>query len=278
MSTQKQKEWKANQSKLPQVEGEPSSEFRDSSLDWPGGGCVSKHSMSIAIPKHVAVIMDGNGRWARQRGWPRSRGHLEGARAVRECVEACLEMGIKFLTLYAFSSDNWRRPKEEVDTLMSLLRRFLKDYTREMKGRGVKLQAIGRLSELPKNCQEQLQEAMETTRLNNRLTTILAVNYSSRIEIVDAARNVLRDVQTGRLDPETLNPELFQRYLYTSSWPDPDLLIRTSGELRISNFLLWQLSYTEIYVTEKLWPDFGKGDLWQAVEEFGKRQRRYGGV
>ncbi len=278
MSPRKEKEWKALESRSRRVAEPPSSEFRGSGVVWPGASGVSKHSMSIAIPKHVAVIMDGNGRWARQRGWPRSRGHLEGAKAVRECVEACLEMGIMFLTLYAFSSDNWRRPKAEVDTLMSLLRRFLKDYTREMKGRGVKLEAIGRLSELPTSCQEQLYEAIETTRLNDRLTTILAVNYSSRIEIVDAIRNLLRDVQAGRLDPETLNPELFQQYLYTSSWPDPDLLIRTSGELRISNFLLWQLSYTEIYVSEKFWPDFGKADLRQAVEEFGKRRRRYGGV
>jgi undecaprenyl diphosphate synthase len=234
--------------------------------------------MISSRPRHVAIIMDGNGRWAQERGWPRSRGHLEGAKAVRECVEGCLELGIMFLTLYAFSSDNWRRPKEEVDTLMGLLRRFLKDYTRDMKGRGVKLQAIGRLSELPANCQDELREAIESTRHNDRLTAILAVNYSSRLEIIDAVRKVVADVQTGRLAPEQIDPEKFQRYLYTSSWPDPDLLIRTSGELRISNFLLWQLSYTEIYVTEKFWPDFKKADLSKAVEEFGRRRRRYGGV
>jgi undecaprenyl diphosphate synthase len=234
--------------------------------------------MAIQAPKHVAVIMDGNGRWARQRGWPRSRGHLEGAKAVRECVEACLELGIAYLTLYAFSSDNWRRPKKEIDTLMGLLRRFLRDYTKEMKSRGVKLRAIGRLSELPKDCQEQLSEAIASTQHNDRLTTILAVNYGSRIEIVDAVRRVLDEVRAGKIDQDRLNPEIFRRYLYTSEWPDPDLLIRTSGELRISNFLLWQLSYTEIYVTEKFWPDFNKSELSKAVEEFSRRKRRYGGL
>jgi undecaprenyl diphosphate synthase len=235
-------------------------------------------TMAIQVPRHVAIIMDGNGRWARQRGWPRSRGHLEGAKSVRECVEGCLDLGIEFLTLYAFSTDNWQRPKAEIDTLMGLLRKFLKDYTEQLRDRGVKLEAIGRLAELPADCQEQLREAIEATARNEKLTTILAVNYGGRTEIVDSVKKIIHDVQAGELKPEAIDPELFRRYLYTSKWPDPDLLIRTSGEMRVSNFLLWQVSYTEIFVTNKLWPDFKKQDLCDAVEEFSKRQRRYGGV
>jgi undecaprenyl diphosphate synthase len=230
------------------------------------------------IPKHVAVIMDGNGRWAKERGWPRSRGHLEGAKAVRECMQGCLDLGIEYLTLYAFSMDNWQRPKEEVDTLMGLLKRFLKEYTREMKQHGVRVQAIGRLWELPKDCQEQLQGAIHSTAHNTRLTTILAVNYSGRGEIIDAVKQVLADVERGRLQKEQLDPEVFQRYLYTSRWPDPDLLIRTSGEMRVSDFLLWQVSYTEFFSLQKYWPDFTREDMRLAVEAYMKRQRRYGGV
>jgi undecaprenyl diphosphate synthase len=230
------------------------------------------------VPKHVAVIMDGNGRWARQRGWPRSRGHLEGAKAVRECVEGCLSLGIEYLTLYAFSTDNWQRPKEEVDTLMGLLQKFLRDYVKEMQPRGVRLTAIGRLQELPLACQHQLRCAMEETAQNERLTTILAVNYSGRTEIVDCVRRLATEVSEGRLSVPEINSEKFHEYLYTRDWPDPDLLIRTSGEMRISNFLLWQLSYTEMYVTEQLWPDFKRQDLLAAVAEYGRRQRRYGGL
>jgi len=230
------------------------------------------------VPKHVAIIMDGNGRWARQRGWPRSRGHLEGAKAVKACVEACLELGILYLTLYAFSTENWQRPKEEVDTLMGLLRKFLRDYTRDLAGQGIQLQAIGRLTELPEDCQEQLREAIAQTANNHKLTTILAINYSGRAEIVDGIKRVAREVKADRLDPDELTAEKFSQYLYTHQWPDPDLLIRTSGEMRISNFLLWQLSYTEMYVTQTLWPDFKRADLVEAIAEFNRRQRRYGGV
>jgi undecaprenyl diphosphate synthase len=230
------------------------------------------------VPKHVAIIMDGNGRWARQRGWPRSRGHLEGAKAVKACVETCLELGVQYLTLYAFSTENWQRPKEEVDTLMGLLRKFLRDYTRDLAGRGIRLQAIGRLAELPEDCQEELREAITQTANNYKLTTILAVNYSGRTEIIDGIKRVVQEVKANRLDPNELTAEKFSQFLYTSSWPDPDLLIRTSGEMRISNFLLWQLSYTEMYVTGTLWPDFKREDLLGAVAEYGRRQRRYGGV
>jgi undecaprenyl diphosphate synthase len=189
-----------------------------------------------------------------------------------------LDLGIEFLTLFAFSTDNWQRPKEEVDSLMGLLRKFLKDYTEQLGDRGVKLEAIGRLADLPASCQEQLSEAIEATAQNEKLTTILAVNYGGRTEIVDSVRKIIRDVQAGQLKPDAIDPELFRRYLYTSKWPDPDLLIRTSGEMRVSNFLLWQVSYTEIFVTKKLWPDFKRQDLYDAVEEFSKRQRRYGRV
>ena len=234
--------------------------------------------MSTKYPKHIAVIMDGNGRWARQRGLPRSRGHLEGANSARQCVEACLEIGVEYLTLYTFSTENWRRPKEEIDTLMGLLQKFLKDYTADLCRRSVKLEAIGRLQEIPPGVQRQLRESIRATADGKNLTTILAVNYSGRTEIVDATKQIVDEVLAGRLAKDDIDAEVFQKNLYTHKWPDPDLFIRTSGEMRISNFLLWQLSYTEIYVTQKLWPDFRKGDLMEAVEEFGRRNRRYGGI
>ena len=234
--------------------------------------------MSAVAPKHIAVIMDGNGRWARKRGLPRSRGHLEGANSARQCVEACLEIGVEYLTLYTFSTENWRRPKEEVDTLMGLLQKFLKDYTADLRRRSVKLEVIGRLQEIPPGVQRQLRESMQATADGKNLTTILAVNYSGRTEIVDATKMIVEEVIAGRLAKDAIDAEVFQKCLYTCNWPDPDLFIRTSGEMRISNFLLWQLSYTEIYVTQKLWPDFRKQDLIEAVQEFGRRNRRYGGI
>ena len=234
--------------------------------------------MSTIAPKHIAVIMDGNGRWARQRGWPRSRGHLEGANSAKECVETCLDLGVEYLTLFAFSTENWRRPKEEVDTLMGLLQKFLKDYTADLRKRSVKLQAIGRLNEMPPGVQKQIRESIEATATGQNLTTILAVNYSGRAEIVDAVKRIVEEVVAGRLAKDQIDAEIFEQNLYTRNWPDPDLFIRTSGEMRISNFLLWQLSYTEIYVTQKLWPDFRREDLLEAVKEFGRRNRRYGGV
>ena len=234
--------------------------------------------MSTKYPKHIAVIMDGNGRWARKRGLPRSRGHLEGANSARQCVEACLEIGVEYLTLYTFSTENWRRPKEEVDTLMGLLQKFLKDYTADLRRRSVKLEVIGRLQEIPPGVQRQLRESMQATADGKNLTTILAVNYSGRTEIVDATKKIVEEVIAGRLAKDDIDAEVFQKCLYTRNWPDPDLFIRTSGEMRISNFLLWQLSYTEIYVTQKLWPDFRKQDLIEAVQEFGRRNRRYGGI
>ncbi len=229
-----------------------------------------------AIPRHVAIIMDGNGRWAKQRGLPRIKGHEQGAEAVRECVEGCGDLKIEFLTLYAFSAENWQRPKAEVMALMHLLERFLKEKTPELLEKNVRLQAIGRLTDLPASCQRQLHKSIETTSGNHGLTLILALSYGSRLEIIDGIRSLFRQIEEGHIDSAMIDPEMFSKHLYTRYYPDPDLLIRTSGELRLSNFLLWQLSYTEIYVTEKLWPDFTRKDLAAAVDDYAKRERRYG--
>ncbi|MGI8438436.1 MAG: isoprenyl transferase [Chthoniobacterales bacterium] len=234
--------------------------------------------LAKAIPRHVAIIMDGNGRWAKNRGLARIKGHERGADAVRECVEGCGEMKVEFLTLYAFSAENWQRPKAEVAALMHLLERFLKEKTPELLEKNVRLQAIGRLTDLPASCQRQLHKSIETTAGNTGVTLILALSYGARLEIIDGIKSLLRQIDEGHIDKAMIDVEMFSKHLYTRYYPDPDLLIRTSGEMRLSNFLLWQLSYTEMYVTPKLWPDFTKEDLAAAVEEFGQRQRRYGGV
>ena len=231
-----------------------------------------------SVPRHVAIIMDGNGRWAKDRGLPRIKGHEQGAQAVRECVEGCGDLKIEYLTLYAFSAENWQRPKTEVAALMKLLEKFLKEKTAEMVEKNVRLQAIGRLTDLPNSCQNQLHETIEQTAANTGLTLILALSYGGRLEIVDGIKSLLREVEAGHIDKGMIDVEMFSKHLYTRYYPDPDLLIRTSGEMRLSNFLLWQLSYTEMYVTPKLWPEFTKQDLLAAVDEFGRRQRRYGGV
>ena len=230
------------------------------------------------VPRHIAIIMDGNGRWAKERGLPRIKGHEEGAKAVRECVEGCGELKVEFLTLYAFSAENWQRPKSEVSALMRLLERFLKEKTAELVEKNVRLQAIGRLTDLPESCQQQLHRSIEQTAQNNGLTLILALSYGARLEIIDGIKSLLRAIEQGHIDQAMIDVEMFSKHLYTRYYPDPDLLIRTSGEMRLSNFLLWQLSYTEMYVTPKLWPDFTKEDLFEAVKEFGRRQRRYGAV
>jgi undecaprenyl diphosphate synthase len=222
--------------------------------------------------------MDGNGRWASDRGLPRIRGHEEGAESVRTVLRTCGEMGVQFLTLYAFSTENWKRPKTEVAALMKLLERFLRKETPELMERNIRFQAIGRLTDLPDSCQRELRRVVDLTARNTSTTLILALSYSGRLEIIDAVRGIVQDVKAGRLDEAAIDPEVFSKHLYTGSYPDPDLLIRTSGEMRISNFLLWQLSYTEIYVTKKLWPDFRKPELLEAIEDYSKRQRRYGGL
>ncbi len=229
-------------------------------------------------PRHIAIIMDGNGRWARERGLPRISGHQRGAQSVRAVTEACVELGVDYLTVYAFSTENWKRPVDEVTALFALLEHFIAEELPTLMENNVRLQAIGRLYEIPQSCQVALQYAIDRTAGNTATTLILALNYSGRMELVDAVRAICVATRAGTLDPEAVDAETISRHLYTHSVPDPDLLIRTSGELRISNFLLWQLSYTEIYVTPKLWPDFGKDDLRAAVHEYNQRQRRYGGL
>jgi undecaprenyl diphosphate synthase len=222
--------------------------------------------------------MDGNGRWARRRALPRIAGHEAGSRAIGQTLEAAQDCGVEFLTLYAFSAENWKRPKDEVDSLMGLLQRFLDERTPEMIEKNVRLSTIGRVAELPVAVCKRLELAKSKSAANTGLHVILALNYSGRNEITDAVRAIARDVQKGVLVPDDITPEKISSSLDTAAWPDPDLLIRTSGELRISNFLLWQLSYTEIYVTEKLWPDFGKKDFFEAVQVFSRRERRFGSI
>jgi undecaprenyl diphosphate synthase len=230
------------------------------------------------LPRHVAIIMDGNGRWAKQRGLPRLEGHRVGAESVRAIVRACGELGIEYLTLYAFSSENWSRPKAEVTALMHLLEFYLQREVAELDKSNVRLAAIGRIHELPESSQRQLHKSIEALKKNTGLTLVLALSYGGRAEIVDAVRSVARDVKTGALDIADITEETISKRLYTRDMPDPDLLIRTSGEMRISNFLLWQISYAEIHVTETPWPDFRKPQLLAALEDYGKRHRRFGRV
>jgi len=225
------------------------------------------------IPRHVAVIMDGNGRWARERGWPRIQGHREGAKTVQRIIDGCIEVGVSFLTLYAFSVENWKRPKLEVSALMRLLIEFLQDRHDEMIQKNIRLQTIGRLVDLPPKTRAQVEKSIAATAHNTGLTLILALSYGSRTEILEAVNHLLA---SKRVTPVT--EEEFSAQLYTANYPDPDLLIRTSGEMRLSNFLLWQMSYAEIYVTKKLWPDFSREDFLAAVHDFAHRERRYGAI
>lgn len=230
------------------------------------------------IPTHIAIIMDGNGRWATARGLPRLLGHREGAQAVRRIVEASCELGVKALTLYAFSWENWDRPSEEIRELMSLLDEFIKGEVRTMLANQIRLRAIGRLDELPADVLTNLRGVMAQTAACRRMTLTLALSYGGRQEIVDAARRLAEQVQQGTLTAHQITEALFAQQLYAPDLPDPDLLIRTSGEQRLSNFLLWQASYTELYITPKLWPDFTKDDLVEAIAEYERRERRYGKV
>ncbi|PAZ01638.1 MAG: isoprenyl transferase [Spartobacteria bacterium AMD-G5] len=238
---------------------------------------MSKH-VSAVVPKHVAIIMDGNGRWAQQRGLPRIAGHEAGSKSIERCVQACLDTGVQYLTLYAFSSENWKRPALEVNALMLLLENFLNQKRDEMVREGIRLHHIGRIQELPSVCQRKLREVMEATASNTKLHFVLALSYSGRAEIVDAVKSLVRDTAAGTVSEADITPELIASRLNTAGMPDPDLLIRTSGEMRISNFLLWQLSYTEIHVTKKFWPDFQREDFLAALEDYAGRSRRFGGV
>ncbi len=230
------------------------------------------------LPQHVAVIMDGNGRWAKQHGLPRIEGHRRGADSAREIIRTAGELGIKYLTLYAFSAENWNRPKDEVDALMKYLVHYLKTETSELNKNNVRLEVIGQIYRLPENVQEHLKKAMHTLAKNNGLTLIMALSYGSRIEIVEAARSIATKVKEGKLDPADINERVVSENLWTRNFPDPDVLIRTSGEMRVSNFLLWQISYAEFVVTPTLWPDFRKPQLCEALEEYARRHRRFGGV
>jgi undecaprenyl diphosphate synthase len=228
------------------------------------------------LPKHVAVIMDGNGRWAKQKGKFRIFGHTNGVKAVRDVVEGAAEIGINYLTLYAFSTENWNRPKLEITALMELLVNTIHKETATLMKNNIRLTAIGDLENLPSKCLKELNEAMEKTASNTRMTLCLALSYSSRWEIVHAVKNIAKKVKTGALDPDRITEQDFVNHLCTASMPDPELLIRTSGELRISNFLMWQIAYSELYFTDKLWPDYRKEDLFEAIVSYQSRERRFG--
>lgn len=230
------------------------------------------------VPKHIAIIMDGNGRWAKQKGEMRTFGHASGVDAVREALTGATEIGVKYLTLYAFSTENWNRPKEEVDALMNLLVQTLVSEIDQLNENGVKLKAIGDIKNLPESCQSALQEAINETSKNDRIELILALSYSSRWEIESAVKRIAAEIESKKLKQDEINQTLISSYLSTNQFPDPELLIRTSGECRVSNFLLWQIAYTELHFTPVLWPDFKKEDLFQAVLDYQGRERRFGKV
>jgi undecaprenyl diphosphate synthase len=229
-----------------------------------------------AIPRHVAVIMDGNGRWAERRGLDRNQGHRAGIASVREIVRAAHELGVGVLTLYAFSTENWSRPKDEVDALMGLLEHYLDAEIDELDRNGIRLRAMGRLERLPDAARAKLEQAVARTADNTEMLVLFALSYGGRTEIADAARKLARDVEQGRLDTDSIDEKTFAERLYEPELPDPDLLIRTGGDARVSNFLLWQIAYTELHVTDVMWPDFRKSDLVEAIWQFQQRERRYG--
>jgi undecaprenyl diphosphate synthase len=230
------------------------------------------------VPRHVAIIMDGNGRWARKRHLPRVEGHRKGAESAKTIIRAAGELGVEFLTLYAFSTENWNRPKSEVNTLMRYLVHYLKQETPDLDRNNVRLEAIGQIDRLPANVRTQLETSRRLLSQNTGLTLILALSYSGRSELVEAVQHIARKVGRGELAPAQITEQTISEHLYTHRWPDPDLLIRTSGEMRVSNFLLWQISYTEFVVTETLWPEFRRPQLEAALEEYARRHRRYGGL
>ncbi|MFZ2906922.1 MAG: isoprenyl transferase [Cyclobacteriaceae bacterium] len=228
------------------------------------------------LPRHIAVIMDGNGRWAKKKGALRIFGHRNAVQAVRDVTEGCGEIGIQYLTLYAFSTENWGRPKAEIDGLMELLVNTLKQEIKTLMDNQVKLITIGETSHLPVECQKNLQWAKETTQHNSGLKLILALSYSGRWEMVEAVKSIVADIQSGKVKETAINENLINQHLQTAGIPDPELLIRTSGEMRISNFLLWQIAYTELYITPTLWPDFRKENLYEAIWAYQQRERRFG--
>ncbi len=233
---------------------------------------------SGTIPAHIAVIMDGNGRWAKKRSLPRIAGHNEGVESVRDTVEACGQLGVKYLTLYAFSTENWKRPKDEVSLLMRLLMRALRDETDKLYQNNVKVNTIGDIGSLPQEVQDELFDAIKKTKQNTGLNLYLALSYSGRWDITRAVKKIASDIKQDKLNTEDIDDKTITNYLSTSNVPDPDLLIRTSGEFRISNFLLWQLAYSEIFISECCWPDFRRSELYKAIADFQQRERRFGMV
>ena len=250
--------------------------FRGKPKTEPNGESASVET--LRIPKHVAIIMDGNGRWAQARGLPRVEGHRKGANTVRRISEACRELGVSYLTLYCFSNENWTRPKEELSFLMSLLKTYLIQERPTLIKNDIRLTIIGRREGIPDEVQTEMDRSVELSKNGKALTLCLAINYGSRQEIVDAVRGIVSKVQNGVLDPAAIDESLIASHLYTAGMPDPDLLIRTSGEMRISNYLLWQISYSELWITDKPWPEFDKEDLVQAIADYNKRDRRFGGL
>ena len=228
------------------------------------------------VPKHIAIIMDGNGRWAQKKGKLREFGHQHGVAPVKACTEAAVELGVKFLTLYAFSKENWNRPKEEVNALMSLLVKTIHSEMKTLQDNKVKLEAIGDLNNLPEDTYKELLSAIEQTSNNKNMTLVLALSYGSRWEIIEAIKKINMEVKLNSFDLNDLNEDNFSNFLSTKNYPNPELLIRTSGELRISNFLLWQIAYSELYFSPKLWPDFDKNDFYKAIVDYQKRERRFG--
>lgn len=237
-----------------------------------------KLDLSGEIPAHIAIIMDGNGRWAQKRNLPRAAGHRRGVESLRAMVEACLELGVKILTVYAFSTENWKRPKEEVDILMNLLVEYLQKEINELHRQGVRISPIGEISRLPAPAVRELEKAVKQTSANDRLVLNIALNYGGRAELVKAVKEIAQLSTNGELEIEEITEELVAQHLSTKGMPDPDLLIRPSGEYRISNFLLWQIAYTEFWITDTLWPDFRKEHLLEAIQAYQKRERRFGGL
>ena len=232
----------------------------------------------MKLPQHIAIIMDGNGRWAKKRGLPRTAGHKAGIEVVKKTIEICNEAGIKILTVYAFSTENWKRPKKEIKFLMHYLKDFLVKYRDRLNKNNIRLNAIGQTERLPASVRKELDKTIRLTKNNQGLRFNLALSYGGRTEIIEAIKRLIKEFQDKKYNPEQIKEDLFARYLYTKDLPDPDLLIRTGGEVRISNFLLWQISYTEMYFTDKFWPDFEKQDLMQAIAEYDRRTRRFGHV
>ncbi len=237
---------------------------------------VLPHIIADKVPRHIAIIMDGNGRWAKQKGMPRVLGHRSGVKSVREVTEAAAQVGVQYLTLYAFSTENWNRPPAEVTALMSLLVETIKGEIRDLNKNGVRLLAIGNIAALPTSTYNALKEGMETTKNNTRINLVLALNYSAKWEILQAARHLAEQVAAGNITPDQITETDFENALSTQGIPDPELLIRTSGETRISNFLLWQIAYAELYFTPVFWPDFGKKELLEAIASYQNRERRFG--